>query len=645
MSAERAGRSAGTDLEAVDISPDAPTPVDGGRWVFALTALLTMAATALMTRLWRADLTVPFYYEGDSVSSAAHVKATLENGWYEYQPDLGAPEGQIYHVFPFGDNLHLALMRLIPIDALQWPVVFNTYYLLAFPACALAALWFFRHVGLRTWTAVPLAVLFAVAPYHFVRSENHFFLAAYFTVPLALVPVMDAMRGVPLWTPGARGGSWTRWLTGRAALNALLLAAVGTATAYYAIFAVVLLAGAGVAGFLRAGSWRRLFGVVGATFFTLVVVVLNVLPDVLYTRSHPGAADAFVRMRGETEIYSLKLASLLLPAPGHPIPFLARVRTWYDGNYPLASELPALGAVAALALVLVILFWFVKLAPSGSWSPLARLSAAERHTVEGLSLLVLLAFLSATVGGFGTFVSFLTTSVRAWNRMAIFMSAILLAFLGLLLQAALAGVAARRSNRQPLWGAPLRVGAATLVLLAGVFDQSIAGAVPPYAASQDAWRSDEAFVRDLEARLPDRAMLFQVPYVAFPESGMDMGVFDSDQLRLSLHSTRLRWSGGAFKGQPTTQWQGKVSGMTAAQAAPLLAGVGFSGVVIDRNATRDGGVALASSYTAASGPETFASPDGRWVYVSLARASSALQVEFTAQDIAALRDRVLRADV
>ena len=45
--------------------------------------MLTAIATALMTRLWRADLSAPFFYEGDSVSSAAHVKATLEYGWYE----------------------------------------------------------------------------------------------------------------------------------------------------------------------------------------------------------------------------------------------------------------------------------------------------------------------------------------------------------------------------------------------------------------------------------------------------------------------------------------------------------------------------------------------------------------------------------
>ena len=41
-------------------------------------------------------------------------------------------------------------MRLVPTDALHWPIVFNSYYLLAFPACAVAALWFFRRCLLYT---------------------------------------------------------------------------------------------------------------------------------------------------------------------------------------------------------------------------------------------------------------------------------------------------------------------------------------------------------------------------------------------------------------------------------------------------------------------------------------------------------------
>ena len=192
-----------------------------------------------------------------------------------------------------------------------------------------------------------------------------------------------------------------------------------------------------------------------------------------------------------------------------------------------------------------------------------------------------------------------------------------------------------------IWGA----GYAQFAVLAGVFDQSLAMAVPPYAASQASWRSDEAFVRDLEHRLPDRAMVFQVPYVAFPESGMDLGVFDADQLKLSLRSTRLRWSGGSFKGQPDTQWQPKVSGLPADQAVRLLAALQFDAVVIDRNATKDRGAALEAAYTAATGATGQASADGRWVVFPLDRPRAQLQGSASPAQIADLRERVLRGEV
>ncbi len=612
---------------------------------YLLTAVLAAITTALMTRLWRADLSVPFFYEGDSVSSGAHVKATLEYGWYEYQPDLAAPAGQIYHVFPFSDNLHLALMRLVPTDALNWPAVFNSYYLLAFPACAVTALWFFRRVGLAAWTAVPLAVLFAVAPYHFVRSENHFFLGAYYTVPLALGPVVDAVRGVALWTPRVGVSGWLRWLTGRGALNAALLAAVASATAYYAVLTVVLLAGAGIGAFVRSRSWRRLSGVVAAISLTVAVVLVNVLPDLLFARSHPGAADAFVRQRGESEIYSFKMSSLLLPAPSHPIPVLAKVRAWYDSQYPLASEMPALGTVAAVGFVVVILVWFLHQVTERGSGPLAFIEESDRRTVNDLSYLTLLAFLCATVGGFGTFLSFVSTSVRGWNRMAIFMAAILLAVLGLVLQGALGTLERHRAQRGVSGRRSVRVVAAGGLLLVGGFDQSLAMAVPPYEASQATWRSDEAFVREIEARLPDRAMIVQLPYVAFPESGLNLGVFDTDQLKLSLHSTRLRWSGGSFKGQPDTRWQPKVSGLPADQAVRLLAALQFDAVVVDRNATKDRGAALEAAYTGATGATGQASADGRWVVFPLDRPRAQLQGSASPAEIADLRERVLRGEV
>src|SRR5690349_25061431 len=128
-----------------------PSVAAGGLWwtrewaFYCGGAVLTLLVTGFMLRLWRAVWTVPFFYTGDAVGSAAHVKATLEWGWYEYQPDLGAPYGQHYNDFPFSDNLHLLLLKAFaPLSATSWPVAFNLYYVAGFVGAGVAMMWFLR---------------------------------------------------------------------------------------------------------------------------------------------------------------------------------------------------------------------------------------------------------------------------------------------------------------------------------------------------------------------------------------------------------------------------------------------------------------------------------------------------------------------
>ncbi len=163
-----------------------------------------------MMRLWRANLRIPFRYDSDALGHAAHFKTILETGWYEYQPRLGVPYGQHYHDYPFSDDLHMAMAKILGWFTSDWVVAFNSYYLLTFLLCALTAVWFFRQCGLRPGWSVVLAVLFATAPYHFLRNEMHLFLSGYYLVPAGLVIVLWVARGEPVWRrrtgvePGAR---------------------------------------------------------------------------------------------------------------------------------------------------------------------------------------------------------------------------------------------------------------------------------------------------------------------------------------------------------------------------------------------------------------------------------------------------------
>lgn len=601
-------------------------------------ALGTVVATVTGLQLWRADLRVPFQYQGDAIAVSAHIKTVLETGWYEFQPLLGFPAGQTYHDFPTADNLNFVFAHVLGWFTSDWAVALNAYFLLGFPLAALAAVWFLREAGLTRSMSAVLAVLFALAPYHFTRGESHLWLASYFTLPLALVVVLRALRGEPLWGAG-RGPRFVRLVTGRGASTVACLALVATASSYYAVFVLILLAAAGAGAWLRDRRTARFLGAAGAGVVAAVVVLLNMLPDILYTRAHGESAAGFVRDPAEVEIYALKLAQLLLPVPGHRVPALAALRQRYDSTYPLISEQPALGAVAATGFVVAMLVVAYTLVVRGRRDALLLPEQVRRSTtIAQLSMLTFVAFLWSTVGGLATFLSFVTASLRGWNRMSIVIALLCLAVIGLVLDAAVArlGRWVRGRDLRPPLRRAVAWAVAGGVLLVGYADQVTPGAVPRYEETAAAFDADAQWIRQVEDALPDDAAVFQLPYLAFPET-----VPGTEQLRAYLHSPTLRWSGGAIKGRATTDWSRGVAELAPAEMVDDLVAAGFSGVLLDRVANGDGAADVEAGLVQAAGTAVTESADGRYVLFSLVDEAEAAAEETSAEDMAALRDSVV----
>ncbi len=588
----------------------------------ALSGLVSVVVV-FMLRLWRATWNIPFFYTSDAVYYSGIAKTTLERGWYEFQPGLGAPYGQRFHDFLFADNLHYVIIRALGLFTDSWPVAFNAYYVLAFVFCAWGALWFLRREGVNRPLAVVLAVLFSVAPYHFFRNETHYVLGAYWSVPLMLIVAMDAVRGRPLWSRNPRAGRVVGLLSGKGAIVVLLLVVAGSTTAYYAVFGAALLGVAGLAALARTRDWRRFVGVLAAAAVLAMTMVVNLLPDLLYARANGANPGAVLRGPGGAEFYGLKLISLLLPAPGHPIGAWAAFRAEYDLTRPLPSEYPALGTICAIALVAGLVVACGRIASAGRRGHAP--SDMWRYEAVGfLAFLTVIVFLFGTVGGVGAFLSFVSNSIRGLNRISIFMSLLLLGIVGLYVQGAGAWLSTRiaRTGRARSWRRGritqvIMVGLAGGLLVVGVLDQQTQGSVPPYAQSEAMWTSDDVFVQRLVDTLPAGSMLFQVPFRPYPEAGTLHDSGDQDPIKLALHTTKLRWSLGGIKGRTEADWSGTLLQRPPDQVVEVITRMGFSGIVVDRWATDDRGAALEASYAPICGPPSFISPDSRWAFLSL----------------------------
>jgi len=654
---DTAAGSAALDTAPVGSAPPAATRpgrqtrVGGqalGRWLkqselrlYLAAAGLTGVAVAVMMRLWNADWSAPFYYSSDALGSAAHFKTTLETGWYEYQPRLGVPYGQRYHDYPFSDDLHPAMAKLLGVLTGNWITAFNTYYLLTFVLCAVTAVWFFRVCGLSGAMAVVLAVLFAVAPYHFVRNETHLFLSGYYLVPPGLVLVLRTARGERLWGRRPGRGRLRSLVTGRGVGTVLILGLLIWDGVYYAIFTGSLLVAAALLAMARYRDRRRLGGAVSAAVVLAGFYALALLPDLLYSLRHGSDGDAFVRIPNDAQLYGLRFAQLVMPPPGHPFTPFAAFRAWFDDRYPPVAEYPALGLVATIGFLLLLAAGLTAMVNGRHWA-VAPDGSSRRDTIRLLAALTWVAFLLATTGGLGLFASMAITGIRGWNRMSIVIGLLALAGLGLAVEAVLARAARRFARRAGTRSRPGRWSPAALrgqraipavtvalVLVVGVGDQSLDSAVPDPAEAAS-FHSDQVFFGALQQALPTGSSVFQLPYRPFPESRLINETTDSDQLRPFLNTTTLRWSAGGIKGRPQTDWPERVGNESTANMTHDLAVAGFTGILIDRHATDDGGGSLEADLEPYTGAVRSTSPDGRWSYLSLDKIAAQIRLTMPA---------------
>jgi len=159
------------------------------------------------------------------------------------------------------------------------------------------------------------------------------------------------------------------------------------------------------------------------------------------------------------------------------------------------------------------------------------------------------------------------------------------------------------------------VAPAGLVLLValGVLDQTTTQFVPEYSRIRMEFESDRDFVRKVESSLPAGAMIYQLPYVPFPESPAIGRMRDYQQFRGYLHSKTLRWSYGAMKGREIDQLEKPLVNATVDATVTLLRTRGFSGIFIDT----DGFGAQIEPYQRSLNQEPLVSRDRRLVFFRL----------------------------
>lgn len=564
--------------------------------------VLAAVLTGWDPRQWR----VYFVYEGDTFFNAMNGALANPLGLTNVSTRVGWPYGLNMTDFPAGEPIFTWLQWFCHLFVEDELTVLAAVWFLGFILVASTSYLVLRALSMGLWPSVAAALIYDFVPFHLWRATGHTNLALYMAVPLSGLVLLWLMAGRldrPPRTDPSRPSLWRvpEW---RVVAGCALV--IGLSARYYAVFFLLLLALVTVIRMLSRGSWRVAWASLLAGGSVLAVALLTGIPQVIQRLQIGGNQEVAHRPRTDSDLYALRLTDLIAPIPGHRLPFLDHLGQAFRNTLVRGEEGLSLGFALLTGLALLIVVAVARRWPEkfGERAGTSRITLATNAAV-----LAAMCFLIGTVGGLGGAIASIGyTQIRSWNRISIFLS--FFAAVGLALS--LDWLWSLREARIT-WKRLLPLAITPLVVVLAVADQT-APATPTQTAVAAKRSSDRVFFNAMADDLGTGSAVFQLPYVAFPESG---GLaLDYMGFRGTLNDGgRLNYSYGGMRGRES-DWQ-RSWVMTAPETQVVgLAAAGFSAVMVDRvGYTAENSIEPALQ--GLLGQARASSPDGRFAWYDL----------------------------
>lgn len=523
------------------------------------------------------DIHSPYQYSGDALSSMWLTQRAME-GWVFENPRSGFPFGSSFLDYPGADNGSFLILKVLGLFTGSSAAAMNLFYLLGFAVNFATAYLVTRSVGVSRPLSFAAAMVFTIAPFHFLRL-GHIFYTWYFAVPLYFYVAFGVVSQ-------ARHLDFVNASTRRRLGLALLYLLISCFGVYYTAFGMIVLGTAAGLMLLRRSLAPIRNIVAPALFFLALGSLANVAPNILHERSEGKNAEVAVRSPVESEIYAVKPLQMILPHGAHRSPKLAAIAQHYNSITPLINEnvTASLGFLGAGGLAILVLTLFMRY---------AGVTIDERLSVLGSTTIMLLAFM--VVGGFGSlFANLVSPSIRGWNRASIFVSFSTILALVIVVEHGLARIAV---SKRVFAGGAL----ATAMVIFGFWDQTPSACRGCDPAARSAYAMDQTFVGEIERSLPVGSAVYQLPYMPFPEVPPLHGLQTYGLAAGFINSRALKWSYAGMKGREGDLYFRQLSTQPVDAQLAEIRKKGFRGVYIDTRGYPDAGVADVAAWTEALG--------------------------------------------
>lgn len=565
------------------------------KWWLAGAIFSFVLASVLMSG-WPAglipNLAYPYSYQGDGLSHSWLVQRAIE-GWIFDNPRSGYPFGSNFLDYPGSDAGNILVLKILGSLAGEYQVAFNLYFLLSFSVIFIASFCVLSAIGLSRSCALSAAVLFVFQYFHFQRL-NHLFYLWYFVVPLFFYTGFSIFYNKNVST--LRNWKPIRYLL--FCCGFIVLASFGV---YYAIFGTIILGVAALSGWMMSGNIRSISPALVAILFTIVGVLANLGPNLVHKKVNGPNPEVAVRSPVEAEIYGLKMMQLVLPRSRHRVETLAALTYHYNSAYPLVNEneTTTLGVVGTAGFFLLGLFL------------LAKLSGRNIDTrLSLLAMIVLILFLFGTIGGLGAlFSTLISSSIRGWNRISVFIAFGSIAAFFLALQIFIKNFFSSSRSKIAM------IVSAFAIVTVGLYDQTVPVCQPCNDQTKLAYELDRDFVRLIENSVPTNSAIYQLPYMPFPEVAPLHHLGTYDLAAGFLHSKSLHWSYAGMKGREGDLFYRSLAKESIDKQLEVIKRLGFSGIYVDRRGFSDNAQALIDYLSVLLGnPPLLTRADGKAVF-------------------------------
>jgi phosphoglycerol transferase len=583
-------------------------------WPYLFTALVCVLIVAAVYKLHKANLRYPFENVGDALFYQALFKNYVETGNYYINASLGAPgRGELYD-FPVPHSTHLIGFTLLCLFTHDYGLAFNLYYLATYPLIALAALYVLRRFSVSAPVAVVCSILYAFLTFHVRRSQAHYILGSYYLAPFILLVALWLCTGKVMFVFNHRRVPRP---TKEGIISIITCILVGGDNPYYALFAGLFVVCGALLGYFR---FRYKYALVFGAALSVIVAtsfVMNLTPNLIHFRDH-GRNPMTDRPPSDAEVYGLKIVQMLFPATNHRIPAFAQWKDTYNRQAPLVNEndTATLGIIASVGFFVLLAVFFAANPTSLQYS---------------LAVLNLCGVLVGTIGGFGALFAFLVwPQFRGYNRISPFIAFLSLFAVALLWDYWIVRPASAGTRTFHMF-------ALGLLAALGLADQIPRHSITSYSVVNGQQRTWRSYFGEIQGSLPSGSMIFQLPYLPYPQSPAPSNLGLYDELIPYLETTTLHWSYGSMAGREADQWNRVVASRPISELVDTLAASGFSGLLIDRFGYEDRGAAIEGQLNKDLHVDPFASSDGRYAYFPLAPVARELATRYDAATLEDLR--------